>query len=207
MGMIENARLLNQRFPEALVQIYVANDVPSDILEQLKEISTVRLVSVEHKPDARNMFDRFQSIDEPDCSIMFVRDADSRPHARDIACIEDFLESDKGLHIIRDHYWHSTPLLGGLWGIRKSALSEKMATMIGRWLEGKTDFPKQIDQMFLADTIYPLLKTNAMVHDRFAYYETGSALTPFRVEIKDRLFCGQVHRYDSSGNEYTEFEL
>jgi hypothetical protein len=225
-GMIDNATILAARFPEARVQIYIADDVPTDTAWTLSTIPTVRLIPVRNK-GIQNTFDRFLAIDDPDCSIMFVRDADSRVHARDIACIEDFIQSDKLLHIIRDHAWHGgTPILAGLWGIRKAAMKGAMAANINRWLKRRqipfavykgpaasvlgmqgppVKLPKQCDQQFLRNVLYPRLKENALVHDRIGSME-GEVRTPFRVPIEDRLFCGQVHRYDASGNEFTEFD-
>ena len=201
-GMIENAKILSRHFPDARVQVYVADDVPSEIRSQLLE-SQVLIVSVPRKKGILNMFDRFKAIDDPDCSIMFVRDADSRPHARDLACIEDFIRSDKMLHIIRDHYWHGfIQIPGGLWGIRKGALNEPMTMKMERWLRYKRMTVKNDDQIFLT-TIYPLLKSKAMIHDRTDRFKDAN--TPFRVDITDKMFCGQVYRFDSNG-EVPEFE-
>lgn len=205
LGMIENARILNQSFPNTIVRIYICDNVPSDIIKSLEEISTVSIIYTKLKEGCLNMFDRFHAIDEPDCDIMFVRDADIRVHERDIACIEDFIKSDKSLHIIRDHKFHRTEILGGLWGICKSVLSEPISITIENWLKNKVIDNRGTDQTFLRETIYQLFKNDAMIHDRYKFYESPNLLTPFRVEIKNRLFCGQVHDYDSNGKEYTEF--
>ena len=206
-GMIENARILHMRFPDARIQIYAADDVPTDILQHLSDMPRVKIQREANKRGILNMFDRFKAIDDPDCSIMFVRDADSRPHDRDIACIEDFLQSKKSLHIIRDHLYHGPIAIpGGLWGIRKSGLREPMRVTLAKWLRSTTRLVKKgDDQTFLRDRIYPLLKSNAMIHDRIRRLK-GEIYTPFRVDIQGRLFCGQVHRYDASGVEYTEFD-
>ena len=211
--MIENATILSRHFPDARVQIYAADDVPTEIIRRLSEIPQVRIVRVPRKKGILNMFDRFTAIDDPDCSLMFVRDADSRPHARDIACMEDFIQSDKLLHIIRDHYWHGLiHIPGGLWGIRKIALNERMSIKIERWLNNKrtliatnSQTVKNDDQLFLKKTIYPL-KSRAMIHDRTGTFEPADALTPFRVEITDRMFCGQVYHFDGSGCAFPEFD-
>jgi hypothetical protein len=213
-GMIENAKILSGRFPDARIQIYAAQDVPADVIRILSEIPCVKLVRVPNK-GVQNTFDRFEAIDDPDCSIMFVRDADSRPHARDIACIEDFLQSEKAIHIIRDHHWHSMhPIMAGMWGLRKSAMREPMAAIVKRWLNRGRIFNhpmnvklnKKSDQVFLKDAIYPLFKGQALIHDRVGKLDPAAALTPFRVDIKDRMFCGQVYRFDTSGCEFTEFD-
>jgi hypothetical protein len=70
-GMIENAKILSGRFPAARIQIYAAQDVPADIIRILSDIPRVNLVRVPNK-GVQNTFDRFEAIDEPDCSIMFV---------------------------------------------------------------------------------------------------------------------------------------
>ena len=201
-GMIENAKILGIRFPDARIQIYTADDVPNDIVCQLSEIPQVRIVRVPRKKGILNMFDRFTAIDDPDCSLMFVRDADSRPHARDLACIEDFIHSDKMLHIIRDHYWHGfIHIPGGLWGIRKGALNEPVSVKIKRWIRR---IPvKNDDQIFLKYEIYPLLKTRAMIHDRTDRIKDSNM--PFRVAIADKMFCGQVYRFVDS-KEIPEFD-
>jgi len=212
--MIENANILSRHFPNARVQIYIADDVPNEIIGRLLEIPQVRIVRGPRKKGILNMFDRFTAIDDPDCTLMFVRDADSRPHARDLACMEDFIQSDKLLHIIRDHYWHRIiHIPGGLWGIRKIALNERMSVKIDRWLKSKrTLIPtnsqtvKNDDQLFLKKAIYPVLKSRAMIHDRSGSLDPATALTPFRVDIADRMFCGQVYRFDASGCEFPEFD-
>ena len=205
-GMIRNASILAKQFPSCRIQIYIADDVPVSARTKLSENPSVKLIEVQRKNDIRNMFDRFECIDDPDCTVMIVRDADSRVHARDISCIEDFLASDKLLHIIRDHRAHRTPILGGLWGIRKSGLDEPMINKIQKWTSGKTKFSKGTDQFFLRDIIYPLLKSKAMIHDRYSFYETPDMLSPFRVPIQDKLFCGQVHCFTNDGEEYTVWD-
>jgi len=205
-GMIENVKLLETAHPDARIHIYIADDVLLETKITLMTYPNVKLIDVQRQPGIKNMFDRFLAIDDPECTIMFVRDADSRVHSRDLACIEDFINSDKLLHIIRDHTWHGTPILGGLWGIKKAALAYSMKTLIDDWIRSKTDYPKSLDQDFLKEVIYPYHRPNALIHDRVGFYEPPADLTPFRVAIKDALFCGQVHRYDSEGREYVEFD-
>jgi len=203
-GMIVNAKVLFSKFPNAVIQIYVADDVPPDIVSRLLLVPTVKIVNVERKIGIKNMFDRFKTIDEPDCSIMIVRDADSRPYERDSSCIEDFINSDKLLHIVRDHGEHGTPILGGLWAIRKSGLWKPMSPMIDQYIEHIGDFHRGVDQFFLRDIIYPELKSRALIQDRVGFYGESEALTPFRVPIIEKHFCGQVYLFNDSGEEYPE---
>jgi len=205
-GMIINANTIIQRFPFFRTQIYIADDVPQETITTLENIPSVRLISVNRKAGIENMFDRFKAIDEPECSLMLVRDADSRIHDRDASCIDDFLSSNKDLHIIRDHPFHNVPILGGLWGIRKTALSNTILSMIETWIYIKNvkDFPKGIDQDFLSEVIYPLFLSSAIIHDRCGFFEPGESQTSFRKPLVDRLFCGQVHCFNENGEEYAK---
>ena len=206
-GMIINAQQIKERFPDSIVQVYVAADVPQNINAELLSYSNVRLVETVRRPGIGGMFDRFKAIDCSDCDIMFVRDADSRIHERDAACIEDFIAAtDKKLQIIRDHYYHKDKIMGGTWGIRRGALEQPITDIIEHW--GKTHNTETYisDQEFLRSYIYPLLLHTALIHDRYGYYNQYEQLTPFRIPIVNNLFVGQVHLFDISGNEYTQFE-
>ena len=209
-GMMENARILNHIFPEYRVNIYTADDVSSQAIETLKTYPNVNIVEVisNGRNKFKNLFDRFLAIDDPDCSIMFSRDADSRVHVRDQGCIEDFINSDKQLHIIRDHPCHKMPIMGGLFGLRKTALKEPMRVLIDRYFQGKRIFDRKgEDQYFLRQVLYPPLKNNTLIHDDRGTLEPKQKRTAFR--NKCRFFCGQVHHFDSEGKEsfkYSDFK-
>ena len=46
------------------------------------------------------------------------RDLDSRITERERAAAAEWLESDKSLHAMRDHPWHTVPLMAGGWGAK-----------------------------------------------------------------------------------------
>ena len=67
-GMIENVKIINIRFPNAIIQIYIADDVPINIKNTLLEMRNVRLIYVKREPETKNTLDRFQALDDLDCS-------------------------------------------------------------------------------------------------------------------------------------------
>ena len=131
---------------------------------------------------------------------MFSRDADSRVHLRDQACIVDFINSDKQLHIIRDHPAHGAHILAGLFGLRKTALDEPMNLKISRFLEG-LNTRRGVDQLFLKHIIYPILNTKALIHDDRGFFESANMRTKFRIKTKNKLFCGKKQDYREDGLE------
>jgi hypothetical protein len=205
-GMIANMEIIRDRFPAARVAVYIADDVPAATIDTLKSFTNINIIPTVRKEKTENSFDRFLAIDISDCDIMFVRDADSRIHERDAACIEDFInDPSKLLHIIRDHHYHSDKIMGGMWGIRKAALLEPISITIDKWKAHNNSKSYGTDQHFLVRTLYGRLLPVAMIHDRNNRHEPIEKHTPFRVAIINHLFIGQVHDYDTSGNEKLMF--
>jgi hypothetical protein len=203
-GALANARIIAKRFPQASMFVYTADSVPADITEQLKAMAHVRVIPVPTRAGSAGMFDRYLAIDSSDCDVMFVRDADSRIHERDAACIEDFLsDTEKLIQIVRDHYYHkSSRICGGIFALRKAAMIDPMSQLL--------DYSNLVtrymaDQHFLERTFYKRLLPHAQIYDRYGYFEPAHMLTPFRVPITDNLFIGQVHLFRPDGSEYTEF--
>jgi hypothetical protein len=204
-GALANARIIQTRFPDALMYVYAAESVPADIKDQLAAMPHVRVKNVPTKEGSMGMFDRFLAIDEPECDIMFVRDADSRVHERDAACVEDFIAApSKLMQIIRDHKYHRNYIMGCSFAIRKEAMTKSMAALIADSKFYRSNYG--CDQYFLESEFYRKFLSKALIFDRYNVFEPSAALTPFRVPITNHLFVGQVHLFHEDGTEYTEFE-
>merc|ERR1711976_480857 len=61
---------------------------------------------------------RFFPILDQDVDVLLVRDLDSHISRREVSAVNEFLNSSKDFHIMRDHPFHIQPIMGGLWGIR-----------------------------------------------------------------------------------------
>ena len=119
--MLQNIDLIGRHFPDWKVYLYTSPDVHAEFLQQVVRYSNVVLRPT-GKVGIINMVERFFAIDESDVEIMFVRDADSHVHWKDRWAIRSFLSKPHfHAHAIRDHPEHTSSLMGGMWGIRKSA--------------------------------------------------------------------------------------
>ncbi len=68
--------------------------------------------------DVFPMIWRFFSTLDPQVDVFLSRDLDSRFTRREIAAVNEFLDSGKAIHAMRDHPRHDVPLLGAAWGAR-----------------------------------------------------------------------------------------
>jgi hypothetical protein len=194
--MVKNCELIQKRFPEAIVYIYLANDVPQQCVEKLTKFTNVRIKNITRGNNLINMMDRFLAIDDPDTEVMFVRDADSRVHERDASCVEDFLQCDKAIHIIRDHEKHWGKVMGGMFGIRKSGFPYTMSELIQSWMEKKgrgVDGKYGCDMNFTERVLYPLLKDSAFIQDPHHRFKS-EIVSPIRYPIRNNDYVGRVAR-------------
>jgi len=191
IGAIKNADIAEELFPEWICRFYIGKSVPENILTQLENKPNVQLVRMNEDGDWSGMFWRFHPCSEDDVDVVLSRDTDSRLTQREKDAIDEWLESDKGFHIMRDHPWHGAPILGGMWGCKKGTLSE-MSSLIDSIEKG--DF-WQVDQIFLRDYIYPLVKDDSFVHDEF--FERK----PFPTKRNNLEFIGEVYDENDNINE------
>lgn len=146
-------------------------------------------------------FWRFLAMDIKDVSHVVFRDCDSRLSEREKLAVDEWIQSNKTLHVMRDHPLHRIPLgvgemsiLAGMWGIKGGSLNMKDK------LESYVTNNSQnwgADQTFLFE-IYKEFKNDMLTHDEFF----GG--NKFPIPRKDKHFIGERINENNQrvGNDY-----
>ena len=184
IGAIKNAELSKIIYPDWICRFYCGKSVPSDIIEKLKTYNNVEVIEMEENGDWTGMFWRFYACEDSD--VMISRDTDSRLNLREKNAVDEWLTSDKDFHIMRDHPYHNTLILGGMWGVRNGVL-KNILTLIENYNKG--DF-WQVDQNFLREKIYPIVVNTTYVHDSYHNFNLWSK--KFSTERINQEFVGDV---------------
>lgn len=192
LGMQQNVLLTLRYFPDWKVYVYVAPDVDPEMIAWLRGYHTVVLRET-GVTGASNMIHRFYAIDEPEVDLMLVRDADSRVHWKDRWAIQSFVTSPQYVaHTIRDNIEHTAYMMGGLWGLRKSA-GINVHEAYAAYKEDKTRGHRVAhDQNFLADAIYPLVKPRLLVHYSNGRAMPGEHAVEFPFTWVNDIYCGRI---------------
>lgn len=101
--------------------------------------------------------------------LVMSRDLDSSLTQRERAAVNEWLASNKSFHSMRDHPQHGVPVLGGMWAFRPP-LNPKISRMFYDKIHNKALIKKydaKNDQTFLANEIWPHVKSDAIAHDSF----------------------------------------
>lgn len=204
-GLLVNINLIHEKFPDWEIWVYIGNDVPDIVLYTLKSFSDVKLIETK-EIDMVNKFFRFFPIDDPTVEICIIRDTDSRIYERDESCIRDFISSNYGAHIIRDHPNHHHRLMAGMWGIKQGVLGIPIRVLFDHWRASRNTNRFWDDTEFLVNLVYPRIASFALVHDELRHYEPEEQRMPFKVGILNGLhFVGQVYEYDENSREFPKF--
>jgi len=206
-GLLENLLLIKEHYPTFQTWIYIAPDVPSFYKDSYEQHANVRLIDVP-RTGGELMCHRFFPIDSEEVDVCFCRDADSRISERDRWCIDQFLQSSKKFHIIRDHYQHQMRIMGGMWGIKKGALPQPIKELYRAWLETRRlDLNKYgTDQLFLQDYIYPLVKDKSLIHCDYRFFKEETEVNSIAYKSNGTTdFIGNVVDFRPDGSTYFVF--
>jgi hypothetical protein len=182
VGAIRNAELAPKIYPGWTCRYYIGQSTPDPIKWQLETFDHVEIVEMPTPGDWTGMFWRFYAAGEEDVEVMISRDTDCRLGNREKAAVDEWLKSDKGFHIMRDHPYHKFPVLGGMWGAKKDAIPN-MKELIESWNQQDR---YGTDYEFFAHAILPLVDNNTLIHDEFF---GGS---PFPAKRNNLEFVGEV---------------
>ena len=122
VGAVENATNAEELYPDWICRYYVGESVPSETLEKLSSKSNTEVILVKSENDWTSSTWRFLAFDDSD--IVIFRDTDSRLTNRERVAVNEWLESGKPVHIMRDHPYHTENILAGMWGVRSKVLME-----------------------------------------------------------------------------------
>lgn len=173
-GLLENIECIRQWFPTFSIVVYKGVCDPSWEIPHATVIETGR-------EGAINMLYRYFPLKTAE--VGFVRDADSRITERDRWCINDFLNSKFSYHMIRDHIWHRSRIMGGIFGWKRPLDID---------FDVSANANYGYDEYYLSTHLYPHISKDMLIHtNTFAFY--GETTRRIEIPMKDPTdFVGNV---------------
>jgi hypothetical protein len=192
---LEGALINEQQYKDYNCIFYTRDDIDIKVKNKLKNV-----IECCYMPGWFMMFTRFYPVENPNNKIYMSRDTDCRLNEREKSCINDWLKSDKNLHIIRDHPYHTTEILGGLWGFKDNNIGD-IRIMIAEWciefVRNNKLYNKGPDQFFLKN-IYKQYIYKAYINDEILNYENDNLKNPIKIKRKNKEYIGEA--YDENNN-------
>jgi hypothetical protein len=207
LGMKQNCVLANKYFPDWEVRIYHNNTVDLKRIKQYESLGAVCFLCENignNKTNWEGMLWRWFPIDDSSVDVWLSRDADSRLSEREAKIVNEWVNSGKSLHSIRDHRCHFNPIMGGMFGINNNSFRKKytlkpVKEIIQDLYIYYKERPYNVDQIYLNETFWKTIETNdVMAH----ISNSGRRVYKSDIEIlPDILFIGKQYRLPDFPNE------
>ena len=158
------------------VRIYTDLDVPVEFEKKIQALNPrVTFIKVSNEERHYNgMIWRFFPMSETDLVVSCFRDLDSPIMRRGEMAVREYLASDYFFHGMRDHAWHTSAIMGGLWCIKNKQeplFSKKLLELVLKNAQKRSPGVKEAtrgdDQDVLNKHVWPLVLNNSMTHDSF----------------------------------------
>ncbi|XP_064091245.1 uncharacterized protein LOC135204922 [Macrobrachium nipponense] len=137
---------------------------------------------------------RFLTLLDPLVDVSLFRDLDSYILPREVAAVDEWLQSNSSYHVMRDHPLHNGQMLAGLWGCQthldRANAYHYGALMFSQPYHDLWDY----DQRLLRRILWPQIRNRTMVHDSYTcraklFQGQGSA-RPFPTRREGRNYTG-----------------
>jgi tetratricopeptide (TPR) repeat protein len=164
-GALRNVLVAPGLFPGWTLRFYVDDSVPAGFIALLDQLGAQVVKHTGTEPSQRQRLCwRFQVANDAGVGYFLARDADSVLSEREARAVNAWLDGAAHFHVIRDWWSHTDLMLAGLWGGVAGVLPS-MKLMLRTYQSAALETPN-IDQWFLRDRVWPLVRHSVCMHDR-----------------------------------------
>ncbi|KAK7083274.1 hypothetical protein SK128_007041 [Halocaridina rubra] len=148
------------------------------------------------------------TLGDPTVDVLAVRDSDYKFIERDKAAVDEWLESGKMFHVMRDHPQHNINVLGGMWGARWDNLvyrdnkriirlpppsPQQVREIRNKMLQAAYNLSdKGMDQTILGKLLWPKMKRSLVAHDSFHCKAYPTGWRPWPTQRQNGTFVGNA---------------
>ena len=197
LGLLENAIQMPKVFPGWIMHVIYTPTANQKIINEISKFPWVEMEMHDEPNHSKNTMLRFLPGMQSQNDVVIFRDADSRLLKRDYLAVMYWLNNtDKKVHLIRDHSENKFRIMAGLWGVRDGIITKP--EIIHKFYEyyKKPEFDKwTIDQVYLQKYIYPIIEHTTCIHASFNKFEPWALPFPKECPTRNFGFCGQTFHY------------
>lgn len=197
VGAVRNAEMYFEHKPTWRLRFYIGRSIAAEVVEQIQKANpNVEIVDCSaERENAASTWWRMRSLFDSQDDVLLFRDTDSRPCARELAAVDEWLAQDElYAHVMRDHEFHGAVILAGLWGVRGAGIYPISKRITPKVMDFWT-----VDQIELQAKVFPVIRRHLMAHIGCSkIYERPSQRRPFQVSRDPGSFVGQGFNADES---------
>ena len=111
IGEIKNVKLAKDAYPDFECWFYIHKEsVPQEIVDTLYSFSNTKIIFKTgdlNNENCKPRMWRYEAIDDLEVELVLSRDTDTRILLREKLAVDEWIQSNKLFHIMRDHPHHN----------------------------------------------------------------------------------------------------
>tara|TARA_Y100001970_G_C14065872_1_gene766643 strand:- start:138 stop:830 length:693 start_codon:yes stop_codon:yes gene_type:complete len=170
-----NSKKAEEIFPDWTIVIYYDNTVPKNVIDFLSKKKHIEMINMENHSIKNKRLWRFSILLDKTVDIYIIRDIDSHLSFREKYAVDEWIESKKKFHVMRDHPSHCIfPMSCGMWGGQHDIHLGKIFN---------NTYLKYNENQYIYDTnlvnneFWNYIKQDVLVHDSFQLKNYGVCLS------------------------------
>ena len=168
-GVYVNFELAKSIYPDWICRVYIPISEPMEYIHPLLELENLEVVIIDTNICLRAL--RFLPYDDVDVDIWISRDLDSVLNVREKVAVDEWIESDKKLHVMADNHQHTWNIAGGMFGIKNDYMVNFTKLVLDISSKNQNQNTFAIDCKITDDIFYNTYKTSHIQH-----YSSGKKL-------------------------------
>ena len=164
-GALDNMLAQPSVYPQWTMRYYVDDTVPDDVVDALRGLGADIVFEPVGQSLRQKLAWRFKVANDVTVGRFLVRDVDSCVSLRERHAVDEWMASDRWFHVMRDWWSHTDLILAGMWGGIAGVLPD-LDTMLSKYQAPTMEMPN-IDQWFLRDCVWPMVRSSCLIHDRY----------------------------------------
>lgn len=187
-GLLKNIAASKYIYPDRKVIAYCDRQNFNEIQKKITDENVALICYQEISNGLEGAIWRYIPALDPNVTVAIFRDADSVITKREAEAVNEWLASTFDVHLIRDHPYHTSPIMGGMFGIRGQAV-RILEELLKCALQKRRLHVYGDDQAFLNEKFYPLIRNRSLVHTNYVRYYLEHT-RPLRQTTTEEHFIG-----------------
>jgi hypothetical protein len=163
-GALQNMLMQPLIYENWTFRFYIDSSVPIEFQKLLGSLGAELIIEKDSDTLLEKLCWRFKVASDQKVRFFLVRDVDSVVSKREMLAVKQWINSDKLFHVLRDWWTHTDLILAGMWGGTANLLPN-ISDMLRKY-KPRTAVTPHIDQEFLRDEIWKIIKQSCLIHDR-----------------------------------------
>lgn len=188
-----NTELVDKIYPGWICRFYVDDSIPYSVIKRLSDNGAEIYTCDKQLYQIPKTMWRFLPLIDPSVSIAIFRDADSVISPREAAAVQEWLNSGKYFHTLRDNGSQTDLVMAGMWGAVCGVLPNIIELMNDFVNKGNLD-KRFADQHFLKLYLWKYIVQSLYATDSvFKFLDSH----PFPIAERAENFVGRIETFST----------